>query len=81
MLFSLAVPTIINLVAPPMCNFALVANHLSYCPQDSYDANFAPDFPKLASLQNRLERAMDESASGPIMAVDLKRSEMAVQDL
>lgn len=81
LLVLLALPTTINLILPPMCNFALVANHLSYCAQNYYDTNFAPDFPRLASLQNRLENAMDESASGAIVAVDLKRSELAVRDL
>lgn len=81
LLFSLALPTILGLAVPHMCNLALVANHIPSCPRRSHDTKFPHDFRKLVSLQSQLEKTMDESASGSIVAVDLKRSEMAVQDL
>ena len=65
----------------PVCKLPLISGRISYCTQDAFTRRFAPDFPKLASLQSRLEDVMDDSASSSIVAVDIKNSEMAVRDL
>jgi hypothetical protein len=65
----------------PVCKLPLVSSRISYCAQDSFSRRFSPDFPKLASLQTRLEDVLDDSASSSIVAVDIKNSEIAVRDL
>lgn len=67
----------VNSLAAPLCNLPVIGQ-FPYCPQISH---FAPNFPELASLQNRLETVMKESISSSIVAVDIKRSELAVRDL
>ncbi|KAH7335154.1 hypothetical protein B0J17DRAFT_64834 [Rhizoctonia solani] len=65
----------------PVCKLPLISGRIDYCNRDAFSRRFAPDFPKLASLQSRLEDVMDDSASSSIVAVDIKNSEMAVRDL
>lgn len=65
----------------PVCKLPIISSRIDYCTHDAFSRRFSPDFPKLASLQSRLEDVMDESASSSIVAVDIKNSEMAVRDL
>ncbi|CAE6428857.1 unnamed protein product [Rhizoctonia solani] len=65
----------------PVCKLPLISGRIDYCNRDAFSRRFSPDFPKLASLQSRLEDVMDDSASSSIVAVDIKNSEIAVRDL
>ncbi|CCO29264.1 hypothetical protein BN14_03272 [Rhizoctonia solani AG-1 IB] len=65
----------------PVCTLPLISGRIDYCNRDALSRQFSPDFPKLASLQSRLEDVMDDSASSSIVAIDIKNSEMAVRDL
>ncbi|CAE7210537.1 unnamed protein product [Rhizoctonia solani] len=65
----------------PVCKLPIISGQIDYCNRDAFSRRFSPDFPKLASLQSRLEDVMDDSASSSIVAVDIKNSEMAVRDL
>lgn len=72
---------LVSTAMAPVCKLPLISSQISYCTRDSFSRRFSPDFPKLASLQSRLEDVMDDSSSSSIVAVDIKNSEMAVRDL
>ncbi|EJU02484.1 hypothetical protein DACRYDRAFT_79306 [Dacryopinax primogenitus] len=55
----------------PICNDSPPTNPLLH----------QPDFPNLINIQTRFENIMDETASSTTVALDLKRSEMAIRDL
>lgn len=68
----------ISSLIAPLCHLPMI-NQCSHCVPSVL--HFSPDFPKLASLQVRFESVMEESISNSIVAIDLKCSELAVQDL
>ncbi|QRV74213.1 transmembrane protein [Ceratobasidium sp. AG-Ba] len=70
---------IMSSLMAPVCKLPLAPRVVPYCSRGY--SRFMPDFPKLASLQTRLEDVMDDSASTSIVAVDMKNSEIAVRDL
>lgn len=71
---------IMSSLMSPVCGLPFASRVIPYCSR-GFGARFMPDFPKLASLQSRLEDVMDDSASTSIVAVDMKNSEIAVRDL
>ncbi|KAG8683575.1 hypothetical protein FRC09_015986 [Ceratobasidium sp. 395] len=71
---------VVSSLMSPVCNLPLVSRAIPYCSRE-YGRSFFADFPKLASLQTRLEDVLDDSASTSIVAVDMKNSEIAVRDL
>ncbi|KAF8705294.1 hypothetical protein RHS03_05302, partial [Rhizoctonia solani] len=78
---QLTVELFVRTFMSPVCSLPLISSRIEYCNRDELSRRFSPDFPKLVSLQSRLEDVMDDSASSSIVAVDIKNSEMAVRDL
>lgn len=60
------------------CNSSTDSNQIAHC---STPELVSPNFRKLVTFQSRFQRAMEESTSASIIAVDIKQSEMAVRDL
>ncbi|KAG8774967.1 hypothetical protein FRC12_001728 [Ceratobasidium sp. 428] len=61
-----------------ICLMPIISHQLLSC--QSHDV-FWPDFPGLVELQSHLYGAMERSTDTVVVAIDLKRSEVAVRDL
>lgn len=69
-------------VVVPICNLPIVSLALPFCPSvlSWSSTRPAPDYPKLLQLQAGFEDLL-ESSAGTALALDLKKSEIAIRDL
>lgn len=69
-------------VVVPICNLPFVSLALPFCTTVSSwpGAPPMPDYPKLLQLQSGFEDLL-ESSSGTSLALDIKKSEIAIRDL
>jgi len=64
----------------PICNLPIISLALPFCPTVSSWSGATPDYPKLLQLQSGFEDLL-ESSSGTALALDIKKSEIAIRDL
>ncbi|KZO94256.1 hypothetical protein CALVIDRAFT_484704 [Calocera viscosa TUFC12733] len=75
--------TAIPAVLTPICQMPLMNHFIPICNDilSSDKGTPHPDFPNLMNIQNKFENILDETASSTTVALELKKSEMAMRDL
>ncbi|KZT60989.1 hypothetical protein CALCODRAFT_448139 [Calocera cornea HHB12733] len=75
--------TVVPAVLAPICRMPLMPHFMPICNDilSSDKLPPRPDFPNLMDLQNKFENILEDSASSTTVALELKKSEMAIRDL